>query len=58
MTEPEPIALDEHAPNTEEGPSLSPFVPAGADEAFDIGFHDKLKNRRGDGAAEISLLGY
>ena len=32
------------------------FVPAGADQAFDIGLHDQLKDGRGDAAQEISLI--
>jgi len=35
---------------------IGPFVLAGADQAFDIGLHDKLKNGLGNGAKEITAV--
>lgn len=31
-------------------------MASGADHTFNVGFHDELKNRLGDGAEEITLV--
>ena len=35
---------------------IGPLVPAGADQALDIGLHDQLQNRLGDGAKKVTLV--
>ena len=35
---------------------VGPFVPAGADQALDIGLHDQLQDGLGDGAQKVALI--
>lgn len=37
-------------------PVFGPLVTSSSDHAFDIGFHDHLKDRLGDGAQKITLI--